>query len=57
MDSRQGCMTPPNASEVVETVEPEVVRQLRELAGLGSGRKRIAIGLGLTRGAARRSLG
>ena len=39
-------MAPPRSAGEVEMVEPEVVRQLRELSGLGWGAKRIAASWG-----------
>ena len=56
MEEAQGKMTAPQFSEVVEMVEPEVVRQLRGLAELGWGPKRIARELGLARNTVRRYL-
>lgn len=52
--SRDVTMTAPQVAEEVEMVEPEVVRQLRELSALGWGSKRIAAELGLARNTVRR---
>ncbi len=49
-------MAPPRRAEEVEMVEPEVVRQIRELAALGWGAKRIAAELGVARNTVRRYL-
>lgn len=56
MEEQQGKMAAPQVPEVVEMVEPEVVRQLRGLAELGWGPKRIARELGLARNTVRRYL-
>lgn len=49
-------MAPPRSAEEVEMVEPEVVRQMRELAALGWGSKRIAAELEVARNTVRRYL-
>ena len=47
-------MSPPRHAEEVEMLEPEVVRQVRELTALGWGAKRIAAELGVARNTVRR---
>lgn len=47
-------MAPPRCAGEVEMLEPEVVRQVRELTALGWGAKRIAAELGVARNTVRR---
>lgn len=49
-------MAPPRSAEEVQMVEPDVVRQMRELSALGWGSKRIAAELGVARNTVRRYL-
>ena len=54
--SRDEMLAPPRSAEEVEMVEPEVVRQMRQLSGMGWGSKRIAAELGVARNTVRRYL-
>jgi len=49
-------MTPPRSAEEVEMIEPELVRQMRQLRALGWGSKRIAAELEIARNTVRRYL-
>ena len=56
MSTGEEKMTAPKQLEVVPMVEPEVVRQMRELSALGWGSKRIAQELGVARNTVKRYL-